>query len=318
MEFSLYSVLVAIVTSLLLVGFLKLLLCRRKFDPLIHYDFLTMLVWMIFYRLFMPCSFMIGISMPFGDLYHELVEFLEQPLWYEITGFGWISWIWLAGALVSWTYYKLGAQRNKVIASLILQDARRCEIVDLLPDWVGPEYPVYISPHVRTTFVMGWAGIIVLPDRPMTQKELEFVILHEARHLFNEDGLYMCLIRYLQILYWWFPLIFHYTDVLGLFYEIRVDSMVIEPFEPSTILDYGETLLKFSRCRKGSMAPRLSRREVCALRFSATEHLETRIMHLLRASDRPKRTGIDAYLLMVLIYSISAFLVLAENNLLFF
>lgn len=317
MEFSIYSVLIAITTSLVLIAFLKLLIYKRKFDPLIHYDFMTLLVWMVLYRLFLPCSFMIGISMPFGSLYHQLEHALAETYWLGISLYGWISWIWLAGALVAWFRYHLTIYRNKNLADLILDNATEYRIADLIPDWKGPEYPVYISPHIQTTFAMGWAGVIVLPDRKMTQRELEFMILHESRHLFNEDGLYIRLIRYLQILYWWCPLIYMYTDVLSLFYEIRVDSMVVEPFDPTTILDYSETLLKYSRCWGNRLKNRLAKLEICALSFSDTAHLEARILHLLRYSDQPRKTGRHAYLILILIYSISAFLILAENNMLF-
>lgn len=315
MEFTIHSVAFAITSVIILMAFLYYLLYSGAFCDKLRFDFLTMIVILFFYRLFLPCSFLIGFPLPWMGFFDQVHHFLDVPWIGTLTGYGCLSWIWLIGALGGYVRQVYIRHTSKNLIPLILKDCKEYTIKDLWPDWLGPEYPVYICPNVYTSFAMSFSKAIVLPDVAMTQQERQFILMHEVQHLVNEDGTYMRVVQGLEILYWWFPPIYQLRPLMNLFYEVRVDMMVTRLFDTLTILDYGQALIHFSHL--GS--PRASRPEVRChetsdqLDFAHKQQIEIRMNYLLKSRTQGLPTKLLPFILLIVVASLSSFLILSEH-----
>ncbi len=290
MTLSLYSLCMALLSSWAIIWVLKLIFRNPAIAYKIHPDFLTILVWIFFLRMFLPCSFLIGIPLPWNSWFYELERFLDSFTFLSINGFGWLNWIWLAGALFTIVKQRIAWNKQGVLCDLLLKDSVHRHISDFLPDYIGPDYDVYVCPNVQSSFVMGRSRRILIPDDPMTPEEYEFVLLHEAGHINNDDIAYLRAVKLLRILYWWFPPINKITPTMDLFYEIRVDLTVNANRSAQARLDYSRALLRFS-----SPSSKYIRQKdpAYAQAFSvmAKEPLESRIHFLLNTNfEKPLKT----------------------------
>lgn len=318
MEFTLYSVICSIGCSIILLIFLRSLLTRNLFNAHLHYDFLTMIVWLLFFRLFLPFSFLVGFIMPWSDFCAEIEHMLDMPLFLGITGYGWISWIWLLGALIASIRHFHMNYRAQLLGTVISCGAKTVPISSLYPGWKGPDYTVILSPHVNKPFVMVCSERIVMPASLFPPRDLEYILEHEAQHLFNEDRIYIRLMRVIQILYWWMPGKFWLLETLELFYEVRVDSMLSDRMSEESKLDYVQCLLRLSRLRSTNLDPRLTRNVRKSLAFSKTCQIEKRTRYLL-AKERPARkTKTSFYVLLYALFFLGAFFILTENRIFLF
>lgn len=313
MLLSVYSVCMATLFSWSLVCFLRAIFRRPKFARTLHPDFLTLLVWMCFFRLFFPCSFLIGFHLPWDDFFEHLDRILDDTFLLDMTGYGWLAWIWLAGACVAlWLDHSKGT-RGDALVDLILDGAEKKKISDFIPDYLGPDYDLYLCPNLQSSFVIGRSRRIFLPKSPMTPEEYEIILLHEVMHLANDDGMYCWFLDKLKIVYWWFPPIYTFRPVFDLFYEIRVDLMVNANYTPQHRLDYSKALLKFSAPSSAFIQLSPDTQPI-AMPFGAAkrEPLEMRVRYLLEpgSSDNLK-THPGLILLLLLITFLSALILIS-------
>lgn len=87
-------------------------------------------------------------------------------------------------------------------------------------------------------------GVIIIPDRDYTEKELELVIRHECTHIKNRDLLIQLLTNVLCAIYWWNPAVYLFRKDLEQYFEIRCDKTVTAGMSKKETAEYLDVLLK--------------------------------------------------------------------------
>lgn len=247
MAFTFDSVLITLVVSWTLNEALKWQMTHPKSVHKVRTDFLTLLVVLIFVRMYIPMQILVGIRLIPGVVLRFLFELLESEWFMSLSGYTVLSWIWLIGALLK--YWQLRSKRSGIACmySIWTQHAVSLPIQEIMPEYGGPDCSVWISPVVRSPFVLGNSKEIFLPDTDYTASELRWILSHELQHLYNMDICYLEAFHYNQIFYWWLPWIKSLENNLNLFFEIRVDNCICSRHELAESLDYCQCLVTISR-----------------------------------------------------------------------
>ncbi|WP_288339079.1 M56 family metallopeptidase [uncultured Allobaculum sp.] len=291
MLLSVYSVFMALLFCICLMAVLAVLLHNSSLASRIHPCLFMAVLCTYFFRMFLPCSFQLGVELPWNGLFPLIDHHLETVSFLGTNGFGWLSWIWLAGAAIAFVRYRRRYEKEQVLMDMVLDTAKQYAITDFIPDYCGPDFDLYISPSVPFSFVrLDHHPAIILPDVPMHPDEYEFIILHEVCHLCNEDALLKKLYLTLTIVYWWLPGLTRIRPVLELFSEIRVDRQITEQRTPLNRLNYSRTVLRFAAPSSRTFPHTNFVRLSAFSRSTSTRALESRIRVLIDTSQsEPKQ-----------------------------
>ncbi len=82
------------------------------------------------------------------------------------------------------------------------------KISDFLSNYIGKDYPVFLTNLVPSPMVLLFKKAILVPNIKYTEIEIANILHHEATLLNQCDALIKRFIQILVILYWWFPLIY--------------------------------------------------------------------------------------------------------------
>ena len=84
---------------------------------------------------------------------------------------------------------------------------------------------------------------ILLPDKPYTERELYYILLHECSHLQNNDYLIKTLINIMCAFFWWNPFAYLLKKDLNQSLEIRCDNLVVKNLNKQQRCEYLEVML---------------------------------------------------------------------------
>lgn len=103
---------------------------------------------------------------------------------------------------------------------------------------------------------------VIIPqdlDILLSNKEVRFVFLHELQHYKRKDTILNHLVCFLQIIYWFNPLIWYGFHQLRKDREIACDNAVVRMIGKKQSIDYGYTLIKYTKqMQKGMFLAPLS------------------------------------------------------------
>ena len=91
---------------------------------------------------------------------------------------------------------------------------------------------------------------IILPSKFMGQiseSDIKYVILHELNHYKNKDLLVNSVMCFLQILYWFNPLVHLTFKEMRTDREIACDASVLKMLDKSNYINYGMTIIDFAK-----------------------------------------------------------------------
>lgn len=172
---------------------------------------------------------------------------------------------------------------------------------------LGVRHPVIFSPQVSTPHTAGFLKpAIYLPALEMTEKEWEYILRHEMRHIYSHDTwikLFYCLI---ETVFWWNPVSHLFMRELDALLELRCDANVISELSKTERVQYLTTMIDvLNRARPKSCA------EAMSAGFAANGNdLKQRFEAVLqygRALNRKARNMI--YTLVLLLFCLSYFVV---------
>ncbi len=90
---------------------------------------------------------------------------------------------------------------------------------------------------------------IILPSKFMGQiseRDIKYVILHELNHYKNKDLLFNYVMCFLQILYWFNPLVYMTFKEMRTDREIACDACVLKTLDKGNFINYGMTIINFA------------------------------------------------------------------------
>ncbi len=162
--------------------------------------------------------------------------------------------IWLVGVLVYTVITFLGYQKvrhiirtsspieNKAFEHIFEQCKTEIEITRRL---------TFCKSHlIQSPMATGLLSTyIILPSKLMGQiseSHIRYVILHELNHYKNKDLIFNYVMCFLQILYWFNPLVYMTFKEMRNDREIACDAAVLKGLDKGNFIDYGMTIIDFA------------------------------------------------------------------------
>lgn len=182
-----------------------------------------------------------------GALYNRIYYFscIERNIGNYISVFDLLCLIWYSGTLLILSYYVI--QYVKIARYFgkmpVQRNSKAAQIVDT--SWNGSKKPdILQTAAVKTPCCLGiLRKKIIIPDKPYTEEQLRFILLHECSHLKNNDILVKNLINILCALYWWNPCVYLLKRDLSQSLEIRCDLTAVKELDNQLKGDYLAVIL---------------------------------------------------------------------------
>lgn len=236
MEFSLSTMLMAVFSSTIIIIFTAVCFCNRNLLVSFGYKMFAVLLGITFLRVVLPIQFPFTANIVLPETFSRAISFLGYHF-YQSEHLNISVWfifelVWAIGILVGLSIFltrQLIFNHQVVWNSRNLSsDERYCRLLEEIcgdrpnPFWVfelnGLEVPVlYGIRHPRILIPAG----LEIPD-----KELRYLLSHEATHHYHHDILIKLGLNLLTIVYWWNPACYVLRAQLDAVLEMRVDNRV--------------------------------------------------------------------------------------------
>ncbi|TCT15429.1 beta-lactamase regulating signal transducer with metallopeptidase domain [Natranaerovirga pectinivora] len=158
--------------------------------------------------------------------------------------------IWLLGvfSFILWIIYTYFALHKKISMGYVLEDDRVNVILEHCKKKVRikKNINIFIQDVVNTPSLFGVFKpriLLKLDVLTLSDKEIEYIFLHELAHYKRKDLLVNYILLILQSLHWFNPIIWHCFKLIRQDMEIATDDNVIDVLTNNEYRDYGKTLL---------------------------------------------------------------------------
>lgn len=228
----------------LLVMFLWWVLSKERNYKYFRTDFVGVVVLLIITRLILPieCFYTWTIS----SRWYGILNFhvLTAPFFHTALKIKDVFVIiWILGSIVQLIRYGFEIYRTRYMEKYVLV----AEDEQLKKDPIIQDYKIVRSDRVKQPEVRSFTKTIYLPKVDFSDEELKYILLHEKQHLKNHDLFLLQVINLLQIIYWWFPLIYVFRKQFQFLLEIRVDHQVSDILEQNEYLDYAQAMVSVNK-----------------------------------------------------------------------
>ena len=138
--------------------------------------------------------------------------------------------IWLSGvaALVVYSAVSLIRLKRKLSDGMYMKDN------------------IYLSDHIATAFVIGVISPRIYLPSGLSEKEQEYILLHEQHHIRRGDHVVKLLVFVALCLHWYNPLVWLAFVLTGKDMEMSCDEAVIRKLGPEVRADYSASLLSLA------------------------------------------------------------------------
>lgn len=172
----------------------------------------------------------------------------EQDFFGQFVQHLWI--VWVLGILVllirKITIYQSFVRYVRAGTSLV-DDPALLDQVARLESRLGMKRPVDlgINPMVASPMLLGLRHpLIVVPSIDLSQKDLDFIVLHELVHLKRLDPIYKWVVQVTVCLHWFNPLVHLMRRRIERDCELSCDERVISLEGAQAVPEYGSMLLR--------------------------------------------------------------------------
>lgn len=101
-----------------------------------------------------------------------------------------------------------------------------------------------INPLISSPLLIGFfRPCIVLPRVDISEKDFQYIVLHELTHYRRLDMFYKWLVQITVCLHWFNPLVYLMGKEINKACEFSCDEAIIKKLDSSNVQDYGKTLL---------------------------------------------------------------------------
>lgn len=300
------SILNSLLVVSLLVFFLWWILNKETHYKYFRTDFIGIAVILIVIRLVFPVEFFYTWSISsswYGNLHHYILTapFFDTGL--EIKDV--FILLWIMGSMIQVIRYGYEIHQIRFMEKYILVSKEDSYDSNLYMK----HYQIIRSSRIKQPEVRGFTKTVYLPKVDFSDQELRYILLHETRHLKNHDLFLMQIVNLLQVIYWWFPLIYVFRKQFQFLLEIRVDRQVSATLDENEYLNYAQAMLSVNKkiqAEKPKYAQNLG-----FANFGKSE-LSHRIAFYLEGENR-KRTS-KFLLLLLFIFGIGSSAIILEPH----
>lgn len=305
-----YSSLIAsLIQCFLILVLVQLLLKYETKKIVITPQFLYVIGILFFIRLIIPVEFGLSITIPSTKLLPSIYNVLNFQLitldTITITVGNLLISIFLIGAFCKLILLiKKGILLSHYINS---KKVTKKEITSSNDKTVIVRY--IKTPKVDSPSIYGVKRpIIFFPDNmTFTEKELQYITLHELTHYYKGDILLTFLFELITCIYWWNPLLFIFKKQMNKIIELRVDNELLKSFTPTQCIEYVECLLKVKKIQSQTTEKNLSAPSLVNRHQSTFELRSKKILNF-----KPLRNTNRVLLIVILLLSLGSMFFVIE------
>lgn len=260
MQITFFSVWMTVLWSSVLILIFYVLRTKYKLIDICSVSGVIVLYLFCMIRMIIPVEFPWTKVIFGGTLYNKIYYFsyVERNIGNCISVFDLLRLTWYSGTLLILSYYVI--QYVKIVRYFgemsVQRNIKAAQIVDTV--WNGSKKPdILQTAAVKTPCCFGiLRKKIIIPDKPYTEEQLRFILLHECSHFKNNDILVKNLINILCALYWWNPCVYLLKKDLSQSLEIRCDLTAVKKLDHQLKGDYLAVILSEykDRLKTGSSA----------------------------------------------------------------
>lgn len=325
LNFSFSTVLMALLTSSVLVGLITVVFHNDNTLACAGYKLLSVFVGLTVIRLIFPFEFPFTINIPFSNVLAQIVAFFRKPqiqiLNITISFWNIFVIIWIIGIIFHTIRY---INQYRHAQDYILKyghdqtnDIKYKTILDAICTQHNKKnnFRVMELPNMNIPIIYGLKNpYIILPSNfSISEDKLYYVFYHEAMHHFHHDFLIKSIIRFFSIVYWWNPAFIILYKQANTLLEMHIDKIITHK-ETDITEKYAECLLYMKKNSIKYSSPPISdflKKESCFLVQSQDKDFKRRLIMLLQDFAMSKKifTGIILTVLMTCIYFASYFFI---------
>ncbi|MDN6735814.1 MAG: M56 family metallopeptidase, partial [Tetragenococcus koreensis] len=150
--------------------------------------------------------------------------------------------------------------------------------------------------------------VIFLPNNmAFTDKELQYITLHELTHYYKGDTLLTFLLELITCIYWWNPLLFVFKNQMNKIIELRVDNELLKSFTPTQCIEYVECLLKVKKIQSQTTEKNLAAPSLVNRHQSTFELRSKKILNF-----KPLRNTNRVLVIVILLLSLGSMFFVIE------
>lgn len=307
MDLTFSSVLNTLLFSTMAILLLSCITARINTTSKKGFAFLSFIIVMIMLRLFLPVELPsqnnVNITKIWPDIY---VKFVRPKV-----VFAGIEWsllllmivISITGSIVCMIRLIL----SYISTSRILKkyETVKNDTIDKLVIKINNEskqsvhFSLVNSPDITTPFIFGFRKpIIVLPEIELSEDEWYYILSHEMTHYYHKDLWLRFACEFLQVVYWWNPLVYLLRKQIIKFQELRTDTTVIRKLDEIQKMDYLQCLVKIAKLQS-------VHKEKWVAAFESESEISKRIKTLLHSSKElpsgKKHRFVNAFIAVIMI-----------------
>ena len=247
MHITFFSVWMTVLWSSILILIFYVLRTKYQLIDICSVSGVIVLYLFCMIRMIIPVEFPWTKIIFGGELYNRIYYFscVERTIGNDVSVFDLLCLLWYAGTfLIILRYVIQYVKIARFFGGMPVQrNSNAAQIVDAV--WNGSKKPEIIqTAAVRTPCCFGiLRKKIIIPDKPYTEEQLRYILLHECSHLLNHDILVKNLINILCALYWWNPCVYLLKKDLSQSLEIRCDMTAVKELDHQLKGDYLAVIL---------------------------------------------------------------------------
>lgn len=253
LNYSFSTVLMAVLTSTLLILMTMLCLRYRRILRAAGSRLIIALLLLAMFRLFFPFEAPFSHNVNLSRIPSKIITAIVHPYFYlgkiEISGWFCLQCVWAGGTVVS--LRKL-YRTNSVIHRHVLRYGKNVSAKEPYRSAFQAvcgkreaDMPILLVPGLDTPRQDRILHPRILLPQEMTfsENQLRYIFRHELVHVRHHDVLIKLLVNLLAAIYWWNPLIRTLRKELDIILEIHVDARVLTGGDKNARSDYVDTLV---------------------------------------------------------------------------
>ena len=238
MQYSFSTVLMAFLSSNVIIIFTAICFCNKDLLVSFGYKMFALLLGLTFLRFVLPFEFPFSINLVFPEILSQAVSFLRYPFYRSehIRISIWIifEFIWLVGALVMLILFikdHLVFNHWVVWESINLTDDEHYSrlLDEICGDSPNPFWVFELSGlKVPMLYGIFHPRVLIPAGMELQEDELRYLLSHETAHHFHHDIIIKLGVNLLTIIYWWNPACHVLKGQLDAVLEMRIDDYVTD------------------------------------------------------------------------------------------
>lgn len=278
LHYSFSTILMSFLTSALPLALVTFIFSQTKLMVSTGYRLLTCFIGFIILRLLLPVEFPFTINVILPNILSQIVATVRHS-YFSLAGIDVSLWtifegIWLIGALIGVFLLIRSYQKTKTYlfkyGTDVSDHEKYASIMKQICSEKGKRNRFHIIelPTVSSPLIYGiTTPYILLPaDNTFMDKDLYFVLSHEAAHYFHHDLILKFMFKIIMVIYWWNPLCILLNQQVNTLLEMRVDDGLTR-HDPAIIASYLDCILRLMKSPAAPAAPMSSQLRNASISF---------------------------------------------------